>query len=230
MSHCADTVTIMEKLLTLTELADLAHQVVEKAGLSPKNNQAKARPAPRMLRYYQQQGLLSEPRRSGRTHLFGRRHLLEVLAVKRLQSEGRSLEEIRSSVRGLSLGELEVLAAPPAKSVPVDLADGEPETTEQVAAPTPRRSRAFWAGAPAAPAAEAAAAPAPLRAALPAVPLISGVQLSPGVELLLRTAAPLDASQAAALRAAAAPLLAELAALGVSPAIVHAPDLSEETR
>ena len=45
-------------------------------------------PDPRTVRYYATLGLLDRPRIEGRTALYGRRHLLQLVAVKRLQGHG----------------------------------------------------------------------------------------------------------------------------------------------
>ena len=64
---------------------------------APKNGQVRAVPDERGLRYYGTIGLLDRPvAMRGRTALYGRRHLAQVVAIKRLQSAGRTLAEILS--------------------------------------------------------------------------------------------------------------------------------------
>jgi DNA-binding transcriptional MerR regulator len=62
---------------------------------APKNGQVRAVPDERTVRYYGTLGLLDRPlAMRGRTALYGRKHLAQVVAIKRLQSAGRSLAEI----------------------------------------------------------------------------------------------------------------------------------------
>ena len=62
---------------------------------APKNGQVRAIPDERTVRYYGTIGLLDRPlAMRGRTALYGRKHLAQVVAIKRLQSAGRSLAEI----------------------------------------------------------------------------------------------------------------------------------------
>jgi DNA-binding transcriptional MerR regulator len=52
----------------------------------------------RTVRFYVQEGLLPAPRGVGRGDHYGPEHVERLLAVKRLQEEGLSLEEIRRSL------------------------------------------------------------------------------------------------------------------------------------
>ncbi|MBA2541455.1 MAG: MerR family transcriptional regulator [Deltaproteobacteria bacterium] len=64
---------------------------------APKNGQVRAVPDDRTIRYYGTIGLLERPlAMRGRTALYGRRHLAQVVAIKRLQAIGRSLAEIQA--------------------------------------------------------------------------------------------------------------------------------------
>src|SRR6476646_856781 len=63
----------------------------------PKNGQVRAVPDERTIRYYATLGLLDRPAAMrGRTALYGRRHLAQVVAIKRMQGAGRSLAEIQA--------------------------------------------------------------------------------------------------------------------------------------
>jgi len=63
----------------------------------PRNGQVRAVPDDRTIRYYGTIGLLDRPlAMRGRTALYGRRHLAQVVAIKRLQTTGRSLAEIQT--------------------------------------------------------------------------------------------------------------------------------------
>ena len=52
----------------------------------------------RTVRYYVQEGLLSQPLGLGRGNHYGEEHLAQLLRVKALQESGRTLEEIRNEL------------------------------------------------------------------------------------------------------------------------------------
>ncbi|HEY4240726.1 MAG TPA: MerR family transcriptional regulator, partial [Kofleriaceae bacterium] len=63
----------------------------------PANGQIRAVPDERTIRYYGTIGLLDRPlAMRGRTALYGRKHLAQIVAIKRLQTAGRSLAEIQA--------------------------------------------------------------------------------------------------------------------------------------
>lgn len=89
-------------------------------------------PDERTIRYYTASGLLNRPAAlRGRTAYYGRRHLLQLVAVKRLQAKGLALAEIQRRLAGATGAALEREAR-----------------LEQAAEPA---KRAFWRGAPAPP-------------------------------------------------------------------------------
>lgn len=192
----------MPSLLTLPEFAALAATAVRASGAAPENRQAKAMPAERMIRYYTARGLLPRPGTRGRALTYGRTHLLRLVAIKRLQGKGLSLEEIGARLTSMSAAELTSLAAIPPGVIPADLGDLEP---------APEMSRAagrFWCAVPeAAPAPAADPALAPNTAPAPAARL-QAVRLSDTVTVLVD--GPLPALDT--LRQAATPLLELLAA------------------
>ena len=65
----------------------------------------------RTIRYYTTLGLLDRPAAMrGRTALYGPRHLLQLVAIKRLQARGLSLAAVQERVVGLSDAALRRLA------------------------------------------------------------------------------------------------------------------------
>jgi DNA-binding transcriptional MerR regulator len=81
---------------TLSDLVDEAATRLE-ALPAPKNGQVRAVPDERTIRYYATIGLLDRPAAMrGRTALYDRRHLAQVVAIKRMQSTGKSLAEIQT--------------------------------------------------------------------------------------------------------------------------------------
>lgn len=184
------------KLLTRSEFAVAAAAAVQASGAVPENRQAKPIPAERMVRYYTARGLLPRPGNRGRALTYGRSHLIRLVAIKRLQGQGFSLEEIAERLDGMTAAEEELLAAIPEAAMPPDLGDPDP-------VPEPARAAGpFWRTVvPAAP-------EAPEPAAAPVVTSLQAVRLSDTVTLLI------DADglpSLDALRHAAAPLLDLLA-------------------
>src|SRR6516164_257062 len=58
-------------------------------------------PDRRTIRYYTTLGLLDRPAEMrGRTALYGRRHLLQLVAIKKLQACGQSLAEVQGTLTG----------------------------------------------------------------------------------------------------------------------------------
>jgi len=188
---------------TLTELvAEAASSIATLP--APKNGQVRAVPDERTVRYYATLGLLDRPlAMRGRTALYGRRHLAQVVAIKRLQSAGRSLAEIQAlwatlddptlaRMSGVELGgkraaRRDFWKTPPAIAVPPSRAP-VPYAVPPRSLPMP------------------ATKPVELR-----------VELATGADLVITI--PSDASispaDVAALRAAAAPLVTELARRGL---------------
>lgn len=197
-------------------IADLEREVARALAVGyagPSNGQVRAVPDRRTIRYYTTLGLLDRPAAmDGRTALYARRHLMQIVAIKRLQARGLALGEIQRRLAGLTGAALEEIAALPAP------APAAPEAAKQKKAAAPR---AFWKSA----ASEAAAAPAPppglSRAAPsasaptpPAAPL-TGLPLADGATLLVAAARPVTADDLRDLAAAAAPLLDALARRGL---------------
>jgi DNA-binding transcriptional MerR regulator len=196
-------------------------------------------PDQRAIRWYTTLGLVDRPSAMrGRTALYGRRHLLQLVAIKRLQAAGRSLAEVQQELAASSDERLERLAdlpataaAPPGMAVPAGMA-ATAAPSRAAPASTPRRQagegrRRFWAAGAAA-VADGPAAPADATGQAdsteaeelagpgeatpppdrPTVAQLQAVQLANGVTLLLGTARPLDGEDLLALQAAARPLLA----------------------
>jgi DNA-binding transcriptional MerR regulator len=149
-------------------------------------------PDRRTIRYYTTLGLLDRPAaRRGRTALYSRRHLAQLVAVKRLQTRGLSLVEIQARLLGLSDRKLAELAQLPPNGEAAPAAENEE-------AAAGGRGQAFWAASPG----PAPAAPGPAaQRALTALPLAGGVML------VLEAGRTADEHDLEAVRAAAAPLL-----------------------
>jgi DNA-binding transcriptional MerR regulator len=189
------TLSNVMELLTLAEFAAAAANAVQASGAVPDNRQAKPIPAERMVRYYTARGLLPRPGTRGRALTYGRTHLVRLVAIKRLQAQGLSLDEIAERLDEMSAAQVESLAAIPDAAMPPGLGDPEP-------APEPARAAGpFWRTVP--------DKVADVPPAAPAVASLQAVRLSETVTLLID--GPLPALDA--LRRAAGPLLDLLAVL-----------------
>jgi DNA-binding transcriptional MerR regulator len=265
----------MAEIWTLSELvAEVATRIA--ALPAPRNGQVRAIPDERTVRYYGTIGLLDRPSlMRGRTALYGRKQVAQVVAIKRLQALGRSLSEIQAlwptldahTLARMSGVELEVEPQPPARAAfwrrePVPTASIEPSAAAAVGAPAHSRASgpavvltapdepdevdeadevdepdepgepeqvdaAASAGAAGAPrqnvrADLGAAAPAPAGNA-PRGAVELRIELAPNVILSLSVvddAVAISPADVRALRAAAAPLVAELASRRITPHLV----------
>lgn len=180
-------------LWTLAQLsAEVAQALADNA--SQANGQVREVPDMRTIRYYTTFGLIDRPARmQGRTALYGERHLLQLVAIKRLQAKGLSLTEIQSRLAGQTDAVLRRLAQLPAHGSHAEHPQTEPSPDE-------RRRTAFWGTAP------ASVTENETKEERISFPLI-GVPLDDGVTLLLEAGRSLDEEDVQALRAAAAPLL-----------------------
>ena len=71
---------------------------------------AEAGVSPRTVRYYVQRGLLPAPEFRGKDTVYGREHLLRLLAVKQLQQAHMPLDEIQVRLANATVAELEKIA------------------------------------------------------------------------------------------------------------------------
>src|SRR5262245_39472227 len=88
--------TRTESLWTIQELGAQVALALSVDYPGPPNSRVRELPDQRTIRYYTTQGLLDRPAEMrGRTALYGRRHLLQLVAIKRLQARGLSLSAIQ---------------------------------------------------------------------------------------------------------------------------------------
>lgn len=97
--------------MTLRELVAQAAALLSEEDVDQPSGRVSDIPTVRTVRYYATHGLLEKPVDwKGRTALYGPRHLLTLVAIKRLQARGESLQEVQGRLGGISLEELEALA------------------------------------------------------------------------------------------------------------------------
>jgi DNA-binding transcriptional MerR regulator len=198
-------------------IGELAEQAADLLGSQPsRGGRVRDVPNERLIRWYTTIGLLDPPlSRRGRIALYGPRHLLQLVATKRRQADGRSIADIQAELTGATDETLSAIAGIP---VPRRVPSTPPVPFEQAvpaapaAVPTGTRER-FWAAQPASPASAAPRAVAPAAAGV-----VHGVRLAAGVTVLLDGGQAPAPGDLPALVEAAAPLLAVLAALGLAPA------------
>lgn len=96
--------------LTLASLLEAVAELLPKLVGRQVRYRVTELPTERTLRYYIAQGLVDSPSgKKGTSSLYGYRHLLQVLAVKYLQSQYLPLKKIRTLLKGRSNRELERL-------------------------------------------------------------------------------------------------------------------------
>lgn len=171
------------------------------------NGRVRDLPDRRVIRWYSTIGLVDRPVMQGRTALYGLRQLIQIVAVKRLQAEGRSLADIQGELAGAPDDTLRRVAGVSDELITAELRSPEPEPEPSA----PERRTRFWADAP------AAAGPAP-ETAFPAggadsVGTLAAVRLAGGA-LILLPGRP-DDHDVPAIHAAAQPLLDLLANRGL---------------
>src|ERR1700759_3849444 len=97
---------------TLDELCEEAARSLVEDAPGSLDGRVRFVPDLRTIRYYTTLGLLDRPAAMrGRTALYGARHLLQLVAIKRLQARGLSLAAVQERVVGLSDASLRRLAA-----------------------------------------------------------------------------------------------------------------------
>jgi DNA-binding transcriptional MerR regulator len=185
---------LWKALWTIDELQEQAARALAAVGEAPVNGRVRPVPDQRTIRYYTTLGLLDRPSAmQGRTAFYGRRHLLQLVAIKRLQARGLSLAELQEQLLGLTDAALEKIARLPANLEKV-LGPAGP-------APPATSEEPFWKRAPAAlPSEEAQPEGAPLCQPL------QGVPLGDDLVLLLSPERRVEPDDIEALRAVAAPL------------------------
>jgi len=99
-----------DRAWTLEEFVNIANELLPDYLPEVKENQrVKEEINPRLVRQYTSQGLLDEPTRQGKYAIYHYHHLLQILVVRRLLSEGIGLGAIVSIIQTKSNAELENL-------------------------------------------------------------------------------------------------------------------------
>ncbi|MBI2373769.1 MAG: MerR family transcriptional regulator [Deltaproteobacteria bacterium] len=181
---------------TIEDLGERVAAALDRSDVQPSSKRVRAVPDVRTIRYYGTLGILDGPiAMRGRTALYGTRHALQLLAIKRLQADGKSLVEVQSLLAGAPNSKLAKLSG-----VSIEALEVEPRVA-------PRRAEAFWAQSPAEP------APRPERRE--PITIVHGVRLDRDLTLTFTSKRPLDASDLEAIAEVAAPLVELLITRGL---------------
>jgi DNA-binding transcriptional MerR regulator len=221
----------------MDELVEKVREALAAEYPGAPNGRVRDLPDRRAIRWYTTIGLVDRPiGMRGRTALYGPRHLQQLVAIKRLQAEGRSLAQIQAEFSWLSpdgLGEVSQVN----EALLADSGELGPElsgrharfwadapvlsASEPVFPAPPAQAAPALQSAPAAPALQPASAAPPFPSASAAPPLpsasrreVTAVPLDGGVILLVPQT--VNDRDRADIAAAAAPLIALLAARGLT--------------
>ena len=187
------------KLWTIEELRARAAFALTVGYEGAPNGRVRGVPDERTIRYYGTLGLLARPERfEGRTALYGRRHLLQLVAIKRLQAKGLSLEAVQRELVAASTSKLEKLAELPEAILEEP---GEPVVQQRqrravARAEQPPGRVTFWKEAP-----------VPVPSAVSGLDSLQRLGLEEGVSLHLSGVYRIEESEVEAVRRAAEPLL-----------------------
>jgi DNA-binding transcriptional MerR regulator len=216
---------------TIDRLARLAAAALAAGALAPPpNGRIREVPDVRTIRYYTSIGLLDRPgAMRGRTALYGRRHLAQLVAIKRLQAAGLTLTEVQQRLLGADAAAVERIAMLPEDAGAVEALEAAAEASEASADPVssgsetedsaaPVSRQRFWSVRPEP--LPVPSAPSARPDTAPSAALVSGVRLASDVTLLLTTGSGRvpDAAERAAIAEAARPLMELLHRLGLSEA------------
>lgn len=181
---------------TLDELAARVAVALSEGGYEGAPN-ARVREVPdeRVIRYYTTLGLVDRPTYEGRVAKYGPRHLKQIVAIKRLQSEGLTLSQVQARLAGIAPAALTRLARVPDEAEEKEVALEKKKPVE----PPANRAR-FWAAQP--------AAPRPVSS-------LVGVPVAEGVTVLVAATRPLSGEDVDAVKEAAGPMLEMLAKRGI---------------
>jgi DNA-binding transcriptional MerR regulator len=182
-----------EQLWTLDELGAQVALALSVDYEGSASGRVRDIPDPRTIRYYTTLGLVDRAAEMrGRTALYRQRHLMQLVAIKRLQARGLTLVQIQERLLGISAAALAQLAKLPGE---MELGKSAPSS----AASETETAEAFWKRTPAEPASPAPPAVAPVS--------LKGIELDENAALLLAAARTLEPDDIEAIRAAALPLL-----------------------
>lgn len=143
--------------LTLNDLLGALARLLADGYRGSASGRIRDLPDVRTVRWYQTTGLIDRPLEyRGRTALFGRKHVLQLAAIKRLQAAGFPLAEIQQGLAGKTDAELAKAAGVTVKAADTAITEiaaaaaaSSKQRFEAAVAGSPttsRRKTAFWDG------------------------------------------------------------------------------------
>lgn len=149
----------MDRIFPIEELRKLAAIALNVSDYEPADSaRIRAIPDVRTIRYYTTLGLIDRPAElRGRTAFYSRRHVEQLVAIKRLQAEGLTLADIQQKLLGLSATKLAQLAKIPSdfeqladRLASPDAASFSPtaESSESIQVSLPEAPEEFWKRVP----------------------------------------------------------------------------------
>jgi DNA-binding transcriptional MerR regulator len=118
---------------SLTNLVEAARSLIEQVPAAPSDGRVAEFPDARTIRYYQTIGIVDKPLRyEGRNAVYGYQHLLQVVAIKLLQSRGLTLAQVQRAITNATLSDLETALTDELVEVRV--------IQEQIKRPAPKRT------------------------------------------------------------------------------------------
>jgi len=208
-----------EPLWTIDELSGAVADALAAGYVGPPNGRVRDVPDRRTIRYYTTLGLIDRPAEMrGRTAFYGRRHLLQLVAIKKLQARGQSLAEVQRALAGQT------------DTVLAQVAGLDDLGREGGCERAPERARrVFWREEPVA---HGLQEPEDGKGRTDARPpeesrlqTFHGIPIVEGLTLLLASSRPIDDTDLEAIRAAAGPLIDTL----LRRQLIH-PRVEGETR
>src|SRR5690349_3099041 len=111
----------MGGMWTMEQLVERAHAALAAEYPGAPNGRVRDLPDRRSIRWYSTIGLVDRPLGTrGRTSLYGPRHLLQLVAIKRRQAAGHTLAEIQAELAGASEETLTAAARVPRELLTTD--------------------------------------------------------------------------------------------------------------
>ena len=163
-----------KKYVGLPEFARVSEQMLAEMNLEQERGTVTSVPDERTIRYYMAEGLVQTPEeKQGTASVFGYLNLLQLLTVKKLQTEHLPIRKIRELVAGKNGQELETMLG-------VRGASGRKTEAKQYL-------ETLLASAPRQPLVETSAAPPPPQAAAGQSHSWQRVEIEPGLELHVRS-------------------------------------------
>jgi DNA-binding transcriptional MerR regulator len=105
----------MDRVFPIEDLRTLVARALTAGKYAPgESKRVRAIPDTRTIRYYTTLGLIDRPAQmQGRLALYGQKHVLQIVGIKRLQAQGEALAQIQQKLVGATPKKLTQIAALP---------------------------------------------------------------------------------------------------------------------